>query len=162
MKKITLFGILAVLIVGTVFSASMVNAYRGDYSKEGPNFSDERHEAMDLAFETGNYDSWYALMTEDGKNPRVVDVVTADNFDMFVQAHDAGKSGDFETANELREELGLNDGHGPKDGTGFRADNGQGKRMGSGQGEGFGPESDHVRGEGRGLNAGLNTDCVLN
>ena len=72
-KKIG-FGILALFVVGIIVSTGIASAYRGDYSVEGPNFNDERHEAMEAAFEDGNYDAWYTLMTEDGRHPRVVDV----------------------------------------------------------------------------------------
>ena len=133
MKKTAIFGLLALMVVGMVFSTSMVSAYRGDYSAEGPNYNEERHELMENAFETLNYDEWYDLMTENGKHPRVVDVVTESNFETFVQAHNAGKNGDLETASVLRAELGLNNGNGPKDGTGFGK--GQGNRMSQGKGQ---------------------------
>lgn len=133
MKKTAIFGLLALMVVGMVFSTSLVSAYRGDYSVEGPNYNEERHELMENAFDTLDYNAWYELMTEDGRHPRVVDVVTESNFETFVQAHDAGKSGDLETASSLRDELGLNNGKGPKDGTGFGK--GQGNRMGQGKGQ---------------------------
>ncbi len=131
MKKTAIFGLLALMVVGMVFSTSLVSAYRGDYSVEGPNYNEERHELMENAFDTLDYNAWYELMTEDGRHPRVVDVVTESNFETFVQVHDAGKSGDLETASALRAELGLNNGHGPKDGTGFGK--GRGNAMGQGQ-----------------------------
>ena len=84
---------------------------------------------MEDAFDTLDYDKWYNLMTEDGRHSRVVDVVTESNFKTFVQAHEAGKSGDLETASTLRGELGLNNGNGPKDGSGY------GKGQGNGQGQ---------------------------
>ena len=129
MKKTAIFGLLALMVVGIVFSTSMVSAYRGDYTIQGPNYNGERHELMENAFDTLDYDTWYNLMTEDGRHPRVVDVVTESNFETFVQAHEAGKSGDLETASTLRAELGLNNGNGPKDGSGY------GKGQGTGQGQ---------------------------
>ncbi len=129
--KTTIFGLLAFLVVGLVFSTSLVNAYRGDYSVNGPNYTEERHEAMENAFDIGDYNAWVALMTENERNPRVVDVVTESNFHIFVQAHEAGQNGDYETAAALRAELGLNNGNGPRDGTGFGRgmNQGQGQRM---------------------------------
>jgi hypothetical protein len=129
MKQKTIFGLLALMIVGLVASTSLVSAYRGDYSVKGPNNSEERHEAMEDAFESLDYDAWYALMTEDGRHPRVVDVVTESNFATFAEAHEAGEKGDTTLAAELRAQLGLNNGNGPKDGTGF------GKSQGMGQGQ---------------------------
>ena len=108
-------GIMALMVVGLVAS---VSAYRGYYSVHGPHFNEDRHEAMEKAFDKIDYDAWYNLMTEDGRHPRVVDIVTEDNFETFVLAHEAGENGDDETAAELRAELGLNNGIGPKDGSG--------------------------------------------
>ncbi len=125
MKKGTIFGLFALLVVGMVFSASMVSAYRGDYSVKGPNYNEDRHVAMQNAFDSLDYDAWKELMTEDGRHPRVVEVVTESNFETFVQAHEAGENGDYETAAQLRAELALYNGNGPKDGTGY----GRGQRM---------------------------------
>jgi hypothetical protein len=77
-----------------------------------------------------DYDAWLTLMTEDGRHPRVVDMVTESNFATFVEAHEAGKLGDDVKAAELRAELGLNNGIGPKDGSGHKGmGQGQGQRM---------------------------------
>ena len=137
MKNNKIIGMMALFVIGMIMSVGAVSAYRGDYSTEGPNFTPERHEQMEQAMEAQDYESWYNLMTEDGRHPRVVDVVNEDNFDVFVKAHETGKSGDTETAAQLRAELGLNNGMGPKDGTGFRRGMGsrQGLRDGSGAGQ---------------------------
>ncbi len=119
MKKITIVGLLALMVIGLVFSMSAVSAYRGDYSVKGPDCNEERHELMENAFESLDYIVWYGLMTENGRHPRVVDVVTESNFETFVQAHEAGENGDSENAAELRSELGLNNGNGSRDGSGF-------------------------------------------
>lgn len=131
MKKTAIFGLLALMIVGMVFSTSIVSAYRGDYSVQGPNYNEERHELMENAFETLDYNAWSELMTEDGRHPRIVNVVTEENFELFIQAHGAGKAGDSETASALRAELGLNNGNGPKNGSGYgrSREDWQGKRM---------------------------------
>jgi hypothetical protein len=134
MKTKTIFGLFALLFVGMILSTSLVSAYRGDYSVKGPDYSEERHEAMKAAFETLDYDAWRELMTENGRYGRVVDVVNEDNFVKFAEAHEAAENGDFETARELRAELGLNNGNGPRDGTGF----GKGMGHGKGQGQGLG------------------------
>ena len=127
MKGKTIFGMFVLMVVGVMLSTTMVSAYRGDSNTEGPNFNEARHESMETAFETMDYETWYQLMTEDGRHSKVVEVVTEDNFAKFVEAHDAAENGDYETAAQLRAELGLNNGHGPRDGTGF----GKGMRQGS-------------------------------
>ena len=130
MKKTTIFGLLALMVVGLIATTGLVSAYRGDCSVKGPNYSEERHTAIEQAFDTLDYNAWYELMTENGRRSRVVDVVTKDNFETFVQAHEAGEKGDYETASSLRAELGLNNGNGPRDGTGH------GTRMDQGKGRG--------------------------
>ncbi len=130
MKGKTIFGMFALMVVGLMLSTTLVSAYQGDPNVEGPDYSEDRHESMEGAFETMDYDMWYELMTEDGRHGRVVDVVTESNFAKFVEAHDAAENGDYELAAQLRAELGLNNGQGPKDGTGF------GKGMGQGKGQG--------------------------
>ncbi len=119
--------ILSVFALGIIalLGVSLVAAYRGDYSVERPNYSPERHTQMEESFDGLDYSTWVALMTVDGRHPRVVDVVTEDNFATFVKAHDAGKSSDVEKAAELRAQLGLRNGNGLKDGTGFRKGNGE-------------------------------------
>ncbi len=129
MKKTLVFGWFALLVVGIVFSTSFVSAYRGDYDTQGPNYDEDRHELIESAFAALDYYAWYELMTENGRYPRVVDVVTEDNFEKFVQAHEAGINGDFETASALKTELGLNNGIGSRDSFGYGRGRGLGQRM---------------------------------
>ncbi len=125
MKKGTIFALLALMVFGLVATAGLASAYRGDYTVNGPDFSEERHTEMEKAFDSLDYESWKELMT--GRAPRVVEVVNEENFKTFVEAHEAGQNGDTETAQKLSLELGLNNGIGPKDGSGQRAGRGQGK-----------------------------------
>ena len=129
MKK-TIFGLLALMVVGLIATTGLVSAYRGDYDVKGPEYNEERHVEMEKALESNDYAAWKALMTETGKQPRVLDMVNEDNFATFIAAHVAAEEGDFETAATLRAQLGLNNGNGPRDGTGF------GKNQGSGMGQG--------------------------
>ncbi|MBR9706575.1 hypothetical protein GOV14_06065 [Candidatus Pacearchaeota archaeon] len=133
MKNKQTLGILALGVIA-LLGVSLVFAYQGDYSVKGPNYSEDRHEAMETAFENLDYDAWVALMTENGRHPRVVDVITVDNFATFVEAHEAAESGDFELAAELRAELGLGNGQGSRDGTGHKMGNqmNKGSRKGTG------------------------------
>jgi len=133
MKNKQVFGLFALGVIA-LLGVSFVAAYHGDYSSTGPNYSEDRHETMIEIFDNLDYDAWVELMTENGKSPRILNIVTEDNFAVFVEAHEAGMSGDFEKASELRAELGLNNGIGPKDGTGFKNKHmeGQGSRNGSG------------------------------
>lgn len=105
-KVLGLFALGIVVLMGIGFVA----AYHGDNSGKGPNYSEERHEAIEKSFDNLDYNAWLALMTEGERHPRVVDVVTEDNFATFVEIHEARESGNFEKVLELRAELGLGQG----------------------------------------------------
>ena len=149
MKKTT-FGILALMVVGLIATTSLVSAYRGDYSVKGPDYNEERHEAMESAFESNDYGAWKEMMEGIGRQSRVLDAVNEDNFEIFVDAHEAAEDGDYETAATLRAQLGLNNGQGPGDGSGFGKGTGQGDGMGQGKGQGMHQNNDGLRqGKGR-------------
>jgi hypothetical protein len=121
-KKILTAG--ALLLVG-LLATSAVMAYQGDPSEKGPNFSEERHEEMRDAFDNLDYQSWYDLMTEDGRNPRIVEVITEDNFADFAEANELALNGDLSAMNQFREQFGLGLG-------GMR--HGEGRALGRGHG----------------------------
>ena len=129
-KTLGIFGVLAV----SLLAVSMVFAYQGDPNVQGPNHSEERHEAMQDAFDSLNYQDWYDLMTEDGRTPKITQVITVDNFDEFVVARQAALNGDLDSLKEFRESLGLGLGQ-MKHGNGEALGSGQGKGQG-GQGQG--------------------------
>ncbi|MDD4289799.1 MAG: hypothetical protein PHH83_00800 [Patescibacteria group bacterium] len=121
-------GLLSVLgIMGLVLTNSAL-AYRGDYTKNGPNHTPERQEAMEKAFENNDYASWKNLMQGRG---RVTQVVNQSNFFKFAQAHDLAQQGKYEEADKIRQELGLRTRNGEKVGAGYgREESGKGQRMG--------------------------------
>ena len=132
MKTKKTYAIAASFMIA-LLGMSLVMAYQGNPAVQGPDYSEERHEAMEQAFDNSDYNAWVSLMQETGRNPRVLDVVTEDNFATFVGAHEAAQNGDLERARELRGELGLNDGQGPKDGSGHRGMMNKGSGQGQGQ-----------------------------
>jgi len=139
MKNSKTIAMFAIMLVGVGMLGGLASAYRGDMSTPGPYFSEERHELMENAFESNDYDAWYELMTEDGRHPRVVDVITEENFPIFVEIHEARESGDYETAAELRSDLGLGIGQGMHKGAGTgQPGTGQQMHDGSGRHGGFG------------------------
>ena len=121
-KKILTVG--ALLLVG-LLATSAVMAYQGDPSVKGPNFSEERHAAMQDAIDNSDYQAWYDLMTEDGRNPRIVNVITKDNFVDFAEAKKHALDGDFSAMDEFRAEFGLGLG---------QMRHGEGKALGRGRG----------------------------
>lgn len=134
-KTVVLSAALVAVILAGAYSFS--SAYRGDDSEKGPNYSEERHEAMEQAFENSDYEAWKALMEENSRG-RVLDVINEDNFPTFVKIHELREEGKYEEANQLRAELGLN----------LRNGEGKGDRHGRFQGRG--------NGENRGQNQGGN------
>jgi len=122
MKKIFLgLGTLALLLGVSVAFTDSANAYRGDPTVKGPNYSIERHTAMEKALETNDYNAWVTLMQGKG---RATQVVNKDNFAKFAEAHKLALKGDLAGAQKIRQELGL----GLKDGSG--------RSMGKGLGQG--------------------------
>lgn len=99
-----ILGVATLAIAGSVLVPSVL-AYKGDPNIKGPNYSVERHEAMEKAFETNNYNAWKSLMT--GKGGRVAQVINASNFSQFAKAHELAEAGKLDEAKEIRKSLGL-------------------------------------------------------
>ncbi len=124
-------GTLALAIVA--ITATSASAYRGDPNVKGPNYTPERQEAMTNAFDTNDYEAWVALM--DGRG-RVTQVVNADNFSQFAEAHKLALAGDLDGAKAIRAELGLGQRNGQGRGQGQGRGRGQGQRLQDGSGQG--------------------------
>ena len=107
----------AFVVLGSMF---MVSAYRGDNSEFGPNYSEDRHETMEDAFESGDYQTWKD--NHPNQNARVLEVITEENFDKFSEVHELMEEGNYEQAQIAREELGL----------GMKNHNGEGRNSHSG------------------------------
>jgi hypothetical protein len=103
-KTSILLGLTALVIGGAVIAPQAVLAYRGDPTVKGPNYTEERHTAMEKAFEAKDYNAWKTLMAGRG---RVTQVVNAQNFATFAQIHELTEQGKTNEANKIRTELGL-------------------------------------------------------
>lgn len=111
-KRVLLIGVLALGVLVTA-GVSQVAAYRGDYTKVGPNHTEEREVSMNKVMEEKDYEGWKTIMTEDGRKPGVLNKVDSqEDFDKFAQAYELGKEGKTDEANQIREELGLGNGQG--------------------------------------------------
>ena len=119
-KTSILFGLTALVVAGAVIAPQAVLAYRGDPAVKGPNYTEERHTAMEKAFENKDYAAWQNLMQGRG---RVTQVVNKDNFAKFAQAHELAEQGKTDEANKIKAELGL----------GLRNGTGMGQGMGYGR-----------------------------
>lgn len=94
----------SVIALGGSLLASSALAYKGDPAVKGPNYSEERHNAMTQAFEKNDYNAWKNLMNGKG---RVTQVVNEGNFAKFAEAHKLALEGKKDEANKIRQELGL-------------------------------------------------------
>lgn len=108
--KVLSIAVLAGLLAtgAAIMLGNTVQAYRGDYTKTGPNHNEERKKAMETIMKNKDFEAWKKLMTENGKNPRILRVIdTKEEFDKFAQVYEFIKAGKIEEANKIRTELGL-------------------------------------------------------
>ncbi len=103
-KTSILLGLSALVIGGAAFIPQSVLAYRGDPTVKGPNYTQERHTAMEKAFENKDYNAWKTLMAGRG---RVSQVINEQNFAQFSQAHVLMEQGKTAEANKILAQLGL-------------------------------------------------------
>lgn len=118
-KYIALSAIAVAGVVGAFTISQAALAYRGNPDQTGPNYSPERHAAMQKAFESSDYNAWKEQMNGRG---RVTEVVNEQNFSRFAEMRKLMLEKKYDEANKIRAELGL----------------GQGNERGNGQGTGQG------------------------
>jgi len=118
-KKLSVLtlGAGALILGGLIMSPKLAEAYHGDPNVKGPNYTEERHEVMQKAFENNDYDAWKELMSGKG---RVSEIVNKDNFAKFAEAHKLAEEGKMEESKQIRQELGLGLGNGPRNSLGKR------------------------------------------
>lgn len=102
-KTTMLLGVTALVLGAVYLLPRTVLAYKGDATVHGPNYTEERHEAMIKAFANKDYNAWKALMNGRG----IVNRITADNFAKFAEAHQLSLEGKTAEAAAIRAELGL-------------------------------------------------------
>jgi len=119
-KTSILLGLTALVIGGAAIAPRAILAYRGDPAVKGPNYTEERHEAMEKAFENKDYNSWKTLMAGRG---RATQIVNEQNFAKFAEAHELAEQGKTDEAKKIRAELGL----GLQNGTGMGQGMGRGR-----------------------------------
>ncbi|MBN1793091.1 hypothetical protein JW826_05395 [Candidatus Woesearchaeota archaeon] len=159
MKKATMFGLAAVMLIGLVAISAFAipsgdgnatglfgkgKAMRGQGQAQtwGLNWTQmqEHREAVDAAIDASDYDAWLDTVKGSPMEERLTSVINEGNFDRFVEMHklmqDAGRS--MDDARAIADELGIQ-------GPGFGR--GQGDVMMKGQHGGNGKGT----GQGRGL-----------
>jgi hypothetical protein len=118
-KTLGLIAVSTLALGALVILPNITQAYRGDLSLKGPNYTVERHDAMEKAFENKDFTAWQKLMTGRGN---VTKIINKDNFAKFAEIHKLKEEGKIAEAEILRKELGLG------------LHNGEGKGKGMGQG----------------------------
>jgi hypothetical protein len=111
MNKNILIGLVAIFVI-SIASLGLGLAFRGNPEVKGPNYDLEVHEQLEQAMQKGDYDAWMQIR-EDNNLPtkgRMFQVINAENFDLYVEMHNAMLSGDTAKADEIRQELGLGQG----------------------------------------------------
>jgi len=103
-KNLIILGTAGLVLGGLSLFTGKALAYRGDPSVQGPNYSVERHDAMNKAFEGNDYNAWKELTRGKGK---VTQVITEQNFARFAEARKLALEGKTDEAKKIREELGL-------------------------------------------------------
>lgn len=91
----------------------------------------EHRAVVEEALASGDYDAWLVAMEDAPRGNQFASLVTEDNFDEFIQIHEARESGDFDLAAELAQELGIEPGqHGKRGGMGSGQHDGLGRMRG--------------------------------
>lgn len=70
---------------GSTAATKVGNAPTADMQAKFEEMKAEQEKIMAAAV-AGNYDTWYALMTADGKSPKILTVINKDNFAQFSKA----------------------------------------------------------------------------
>lgn len=107
-KKGIALGVLGLAVAGAAAYSTGVLAYRGDPNQKGPNYTPERHEQMQKAFDNKDYAAWKALMGDRG----AARLVTEKNFARFSEMRRLMLEGKKAEADAIRAELGLGNGQG--------------------------------------------------
>ena len=115
-KSLIVLSVSAVVLGSLLVYPTGASAYRGDPTVLGPNCTQERHDAVENAIETNNYDAWKNLMQGRG---RVTQIITKDNFAQFAKAYKLAEEGNYAEAAKIRQELGLGTGYGMGSGMGM-------------------------------------------
>ncbi len=97
-----------IFTIAIIVSIPSALAYRGNLNQRGNNYSSERHEAMQKAFENNDYASWVELMSKNDKNSKILGLINEQNFKNFSEAHKFMLEGNHKEAKKIFDELGIN------------------------------------------------------
>jgi len=100
---------IAIAFLTIILSAGICTGLGGDENKSKKVQSQQ--EAILVAFENGDYDTWHRIISQKGE---VYESLTEEDFNKFIKARQAARSGDYDLAinlsaeveNELRTKMG--------------------------------------------------------
>jgi anti-sigma28 factor (negative regulator of flagellin synthesis) len=119
-KVLAITGIVAAFAITNVASIALANT--GEEVNEGDapqmqhrmELTDEQREEikqhmeeLKSVVESGDYDAWYALVSEHRPNADILEKINADNFYLLNEMHQKMQEGDPEGAKAIADELGL-------------------------------------------------------
>ena len=119
------------LVLGLGVSGTAL-AYQGDYTKKGPNYTQEFESQMIKVMTNEDYEGWKNLIENKVGNKRVTQVINKENFPKFVQAWKLAHEGNIKEANAIRKELNLRTSDGERPQNGDRNGDRNGKGFGRG------------------------------
>ncbi|PIR49204.1 hypothetical protein COU80_00445 [Candidatus Peregrinibacteria bacterium CG10_big_fil_rev_8_21_14_0_10_55_24] len=85
----------------------MMGPRQGGRGPKGTPPDNEQFQAAQEAIENGDYAAWKSAMEESGRPAGMLDIITEENFDRFVEMHELMQSNDRDGAQAIAEELGL-------------------------------------------------------
>jgi DNA-binding FadR family transcriptional regulator len=130
-QKVAIAALLVFSIIGAGLTSAFSMGFGGfnkDLTAEELKTLTEENQQMTQAIENGDYNTWKALMEK--RIDRMKSELTEENFNQVVerynqmkersqlkqQINEALQSGDYETAAQLRKQLGSSGGFGPRGG----------------------------------------------
>lgn len=104
MRNKLVMSSLMTLVLGLGVSGSAF-AYQGDFSKDGPNYTSDFEAQITEMLINKDYNGWKDLIENKVGDGRVVEIITKDNFDKFVEAWKLAREGKIKEANSIRRKL---------------------------------------------------------
>ena len=105
-KKI--FGLIVVFIV-VITLIGIASAFAFNESKKFFSHNGDLKEELNAAIENEDYDAWVKIIEENSfpQKGRLLATITEENFSQLVALHTAISNNDFETAKQIKKELGI-------------------------------------------------------
>jgi hypothetical protein len=108
MSKKVLVMIGAIFLISTLAFVGVL-AFKASDNGQGINYSSEVHDQLEAAIAKGDYDAWLKIR-QDNDLPTIGNMfrtINKENFNIYVELHNANLAGDTPKADAIRSELGL-------------------------------------------------------